>query len=304
MIDTSYDMGDSKPGPTGLAIRHNTSGGAGHMVTEDSNHHRAYAETLKLCVNLVGLRDASLTSLARTVAGHGRDLAIKLGMDSASAQDVMFAGLLHHMGKLALSDALLKKPFERLTPEERLEAGRYPVIGARLLAGIESLQAAALYIRHQNECFDGHGQPDRLSGEAIPLGARILSVAKGYHAYQRGSVDGYRHTPEQAAEFLRHNRRRRYDPAIVDAFLDVVQMSTRQLLDDPVLCLSTVDLTPGMVLARDVLSDEGALLLAKDYILDAGLIKLLHGVEHTGNEQLTIFVWNRRAPGGTAATDH
>ena len=259
--------------------------------------HAAFAATIKLCANLIGLRDASQANLARQVAGHARELALKLGMDSAAAQDVMFAGLLHHMGKLALSDTLLQKPFDRLTGDERAEVNGHAVIGAKLLAGIEPLEAAALYIRHQNECFDGCGHPDRLTGETIPLGARILSVAKGYHAYQRGSVDGYRHTPEQAAEFLRRNRRTRYDPAIVDAFLDVVQMSTRRLLDEPVLCLSTADLTPGMVLARDVLSDEGALLLAKDYILDAGLIKRLHVVEHTGNEQLTIFVWNRLAPG-------
>ena len=303
MIDTLSDTSGPKPGTKEPSSSQNPSDGTGPAAAEDSGH-RAYAETLKLCVNLVGLRDASLTSLARMVAGHARELALRLGMDSASAQDIMFAGLLHHMGKLALPDALLKKPFQQLTPEERVETGRYPGIGARLLASIEPLQAAALYIRHQNECFDGRGQPDRLIGEAIPFGARILSVAKGFHAFQRGTVDGYRHTPEQAAEFLRHNRRSRYDPAIVDAFLDVVQMSTRRLLDEPVLCLSTADLAPGMVLARDVLSDEGALLLAKDYILDAGLIKLLHGVEHTGNEQLTIFVWNRLAPGRLTATGH
>ncbi len=263
--------------------------------------HAAFAATIKLCANLIGLRDPTQASLARGVAGHARELALKLGMDSASAQDVMFSGLLHHMGKLALSDALLQKPFDRLTPEERVEVNRHAVIGAKLLAGIEPLQAAALYIRHQNECYDGHGKPDRLAGEGIPLGARILSVVKGYHAYQRGSVDGYRHTPEQAAEFLRRNRGSRYDPAIVEAFLDVVHMSTKRVLTDPVLCVTTTDLVAGMVLARDVLSDEGALLLAKDYILDAGLIKLLHGVEQTGNEQLTIFVWNRPAPGAASA---
>lgn len=259
--------------------------------------HVAFGATIKLCANLIGLRDPSQAGLARQVAGHARELALKLGMDLAWAQDVMFSGLLHHMGKLALSDVLLQKPFDRLTPEERVEVNRHAVIGAKLLAGIEPLQAAALYIRHQNECYDGHGRPDGLAGEAIPLGARILSVVKGYHAYQRGSVDGYRHTPEQAAEFLHRHRRSRYDPVIVEAFLDVVQMSTKRVLTDPVLCVTTTDLVPGMVLARDVLSDEGALLLAKDYILDAGLIKLLHGVEQTGNEQLTIFVWNRPAPG-------
>lgn len=279
---------------------------AGHAPSDDLSAdglRSAFAATLRLCANLIGLRDASQESLARAVAGAARELALKLGMDSASAQDVMFAGLLHHMGKLALPDALLKKPYERLTPEERVETSRYPVIGARLLAGIEPLQAAALYIRHQNECFDGRGQPDHLATEAIPLGARILSVVKGYHAFQRGGVDGYRHTPEQAADFLQRNRRGRYDPVIVDAFLDVVQMSTRRLLDEPVRCVTTTDLVPGMVLARDVLTDEGALLLAKEYILDAGLIKLLHTVEHTGNERLTIFVCSRLAPGNAETTD-
>ncbi len=266
----------------------------------EEGRRRAYAATLKLCANLIGLRDASLASLARTVAEHAHALASKLGMDAASAQDVMFAGLLHHMGKLALPDALLNKPFERLTPAERIEVGRYPVIGAKLLAGIEPLVSAALYIRHQNECFDGHGQPDRLVGEAIPLGARILSVAKGYHAYQRGSVDGRHHTPEEAGDFLRRNRRSRYDPAMVDAFLEVVQASTRRLLDEPVWCVTTSDLAPGMVLARDVLTDDGALLLARDYILDVALIKQLQIVEHNTKERLMVFVWRRRAPGSAA----
>lgn len=269
----------------------------GFLRAEEEARRRSYAATLKLCSNLVGLRDASQANLAQAVAEHALALALRLGMDAVAAQDVMFAGLLHHIGKLALPDALLNKPFERLTPAERNETARYPVIGAKLLAGIEPLQAAALHIRHQNECFDGHGLPDRQAGEGIPLGARILSVAKGYHAFQRGGVDGRRHTPDDASEFLRRNRRSRYDPAVVDVFLEVVRASTRRLLDEPVLCVSTADLAPGMVLARDVLTDDGALLLAKDYILDAGLIHRLRIVERNTQEHLTIFVRHRHAPG-------
>ncbi|MCK7580290.1 MAG: hypothetical protein MZV65_34720 [Chromatiales bacterium] len=65
------------------------------------------------------------------------------------------------------------------------------MIGADLLVGIEPLQTAAQYSSAaRTRCADGQGQPDGLAGDAIPLGARILSVAKGYHALQRGSVDG------------------------------------------------------------------------------------------------------------------
>lgn len=263
----------------------------GFLHAAEEARHRGYAAIVKLCANLVGLRDPSLASLAQTVAEHARALALKLGMDTSATQDVVFAALLHHIGKLALPDHLLNKPFERLSLAERVETGRYPVIGATLLVGIEPLQTAALYIRHQNECFDGQGQPDGLVGDDIPLGARILSVAKGYHALQRGGVDGRRHTPDEAIEFLRRNRRSRYDPAVVDAYLEVVKTVTRQLLDEPVLCITTAELTPGMVLARDVLTDEGALLLTKNHVLDTGLINRLRTVERNTREHLTLFVW-------------
>lgn len=274
----------------------------GFLQAAEDTRHRSYAAVVKLCANLVGLRDPSLASLAQAVAEHARGLAQRLGMDASGAQDVVFAALLHHIGKLALPDHLLNKPFERLSPAERIETNRYPVVGATLLVGIEPLQTAALYIRHQNECFDGQGQPDGLAGDAIPLGARILSVAKGYHALQRGSVDGRHHTPDEAAEFLRRNRRSRYDPAVVDAYLEVVKTFTRQLLDEPVLFLATADLRPGMVLARDVLTDDGALLLTRGHVLDTALINRLRIVERNTKDQLTVFVWRGGGPGPKART--
>lgn len=279
----------------GAARAPQTRPATGLLQAIEEVRERAYAATVKLCATLVGLRDPSLASLAQTVAEHAHALALKMGLADSAAQDVNFAALLHHIGKLALPDYLLNKPFESLSPAERLETDRYPVIGASLLVGIEPLQTAALYIRHQNECFDGQGQPDRLAGDKIPLGARILSVAKGYHAMQRGSVDGQRHTPDQAIEFLRNNRGSRYDPAVVDAFLEVIKALTSRLLDEAVLCITTDELEPGMVLARDVLSDDGALLLTKEHVLDTALINRMRVLEQNTKDHLTVFVW-RHAP--------
>lgn len=265
--------------------------------------HKSYASVIKMCANLVGLRDAAMASYSRVVAEQAHALALRLGMDASAARDVMYAGLLHHIGKLGLPDPLLNKPFESLTPAEHVEVNRYPVAGASLLIAIPPLQGAARIIRAQNECFDGQGQPDGQAGEQIPLGARVLAVVKGYHAVQRGGFDGRRHTAVQAVDFLRRNRGRRYDPAVVDAFLEVLDRLRQHLIAEPVLCVASADLKPGMVLARDVVTDSGAALLTKDHVLDGNLIDHIRQVERTSGEGLTIFVWGRRSGSG-ADTPH
>jgi response regulator RpfG family c-di-GMP phosphodiesterase len=261
--------------------------------------HKSYASVIKLCANLVGLRDPAMAAYSRVVAEQAHALALRLGMDESAARDVLYAGLLHHIGKLGLPDQLLSKPFEALTPTEHVEMNRYPVVGASLLIAIQPLQGAARIIRAQNECFDGHGQPDGQAGEQIPLGARVLAVVKAYHAVQRGSFDGRHHTAVQAVDFLRKNRGRRYDPAVVDAFLDVLDSLRRHLIAEPVLCVTSSDLRPGMILARDVVTDSGAALLTKDHVLDDDLISRIRQAERTSGEGLTIFVWGRRSGSGT-----
>lgn len=262
--------------------------------------HKSYAAMVKMCSDLVGLRDPGMASYSRVIAEQAHALALRFGMDAHAARDVTFAALLHHIGKLGLPDRLLNKPFELLTSAEHVEMNRYPAIGAALLTGLEPLQAAAAYIRAQNECFDGRGQPEGLAREQIPLGARILSVVKGYHAVQRGAFDGRRHSVAEAVEFLRKNRGRRYDPAIVDAYLEVLDGFRRHLVEEPVLCVGCEELRPGMVLARDVVTDSGASLLTKDHVLDAEVIGRIRKVEQTTGERLTVFVWGRTPAAGTA----
>lgn len=254
---------------------------------------KTYAASVRTLANLLEMREGARAGHARHVAEHAHLLAVQLGMSETHAQDVLFAGLLHDIGKIGLPDELLAKPFETLTPNERALVMKHPVIGAAALVALEPLAAATTLIRAHHERYDGLGYPDGLKGQAIPLGARILAVANDYDALQRGTVAGAPLTPRAARDFLVQNKDKRYDPVVVDAFVAQLGARHEELVSQPVLCIATADLVNGMVLARDLVTDDGVLLLAKDYLLDDALIARLRGLEQTMNTELTIFVRRR-----------
>ena len=133
---------------------------------------------------------AAMESLSATVdardaytAGHSRRvqqlaLAIgrELGLSQAELDLLGHAALFHDIGKLAIPDAILLKPAS-LTPEEWDLMQRHAEEGARIIDRLGFLNDAVPAIRHHHERFDGTGYPDRLHGEEIPLGARIIHVA-------------------------------------------------------------------------------------------------------------------------------
>ena len=133
---------------------------------------------------------AAMESLSATVdardsytAGHSRRvqqlaLAIgrELGLSQAELDLLGHAALFHDIGKLAIPDAILLKPAS-LTGEEWALMQRHAEEGARIIDRLGFLQDAVPSIRHHHERFDGTGYPDRLGGEDIPLGARIIHVA-------------------------------------------------------------------------------------------------------------------------------
>jgi putative nucleotidyltransferase with HDIG domain len=100
----------------------------------------------------------------------------ELGLSQAELDLLGHAALFHDIGKLAIPDAILLKPAS-LTGEEWALMQRHAEEGARIIDRLGFLQDAVPSIRHHHERFDGTGYPDRIAGEEIPLGARIIHVA-------------------------------------------------------------------------------------------------------------------------------
>jgi response regulator RpfG family c-di-GMP phosphodiesterase len=206
------------------------------------------------------------------------------------AQDIFLAALLHDVGKIGFPDYLLEKPFANLTNEERLEVIKHPVKGQTALMALEQLNGAAKLIRSHHEHFDGLGYPDRLVGLAIPLGARIIALANEYDAVQIGMLLSKRLKQADAVLFIQEGRGRRYDPAVVDAFMSVMESKVQAVQE---LALHSEQVRPGMMLSRDLMSRHGELLLSKDHLLDASLVEQIKGFKQLGDE-LIIYVFDKK----------
>jgi putative nucleotidyltransferase with HDIG domain len=178
---------------------------------------RSYAATVRALSNAVEARDAYTAKHAERVAAYGIEIARALGLPRPDAPEIEFGFLLHDIGKLAIPDAILRKP-SGLTESERAEMARHPEIGADILSGIEFLKDAAEVVRCHHERWDGTGYPHGLAGERIPVAARVFAVADVLDAlitdrpYRRASP------LTEAREMINRDSGTHFDPRVVAAF--------------------------------------------------------------------------------------
>ena len=143
--------------------------------------------------------------------------ARRLGLPADEIERVRHATELRDVGKVAVPDAILGKPGP-LREEEWAFVRRHPVIGERILGGAPALERVAPLVRSSHERWDGTGYPDRLAGEDIPLGARIVAVADAFAAMTAERPYRAARTPAQALVELRDCAGSQFDGRVVEAF--------------------------------------------------------------------------------------
>jgi putative nucleotidyltransferase with HDIG domain len=249
---------------------------------------RGFLSTVNVFSGLIELRGGKLAGHSRRVAELARQLAQRLGLDDTATQNILLAALLHDIGKLGLADHIIEKAFNSLPAELRAEVMKHPVKGAMILMGIGQLKEVAPLVRHHHEYWDGSGYPDRLSGLAIPAGARVLALTNDYDALQLGTLVNRALKPAEALTFIVENRGRRYDPAMTDAFATLIAESIKTAIVE--LPLRPAQLKPGMVLTRDLVHPDGYLLLAKGNAVDVRIIEELQFYERSESRPLTLYI--------------
>jgi HD-GYP domain-containing protein (c-di-GMP phosphodiesterase class II) len=125
---------------------------------------------------------------------------------------------LHDLGKIGVPDAILGKP-GRLTEDERVLMQRHSLLGQQMLSGVASFHGACLEIvRSHHERWDGRGYPDGLSGDQIPVGARVFAVADAQDAITSDRPYRAARPWREAAGEITCERAAQFDPDVVDAF--------------------------------------------------------------------------------------
>ena len=196
---------------------------------QDQVHHlaelnRLHLSTVESLAHAIDAKDSVTHSHIRRVQSFALILAKRVGLkDEAQLKALEAAALLHDIGKLAVPEHILNKP-GRLTPAEFEKMKTHAPIGAEILAEVNFPYPVVPIVRHHHENWDGSGYPDGISGAAIPIGARILSIIDCYDALT--SDRPYRRAlpPGAAFAIIRERRATMYDPTLVDAFERIYQM--------------------------------------------------------------------------------
>jgi putative two-component system response regulator len=175
------------------------------MVLANALESKDY-ETQEHSTRLVGMSDA--------IARH-------LGLNDGARSVIRFGACLHDIGKVAVPEALLRKP-EALTPEERAIVQTHPEVGAAILADIDTWEDVRLIVRHHHEHFNGAGYPDGLRGEQIPLGARIVSVVDAFDVMRTGRPYQPARSYDWILEELQRESGSQFDSDMVAALLAVM----------------------------------------------------------------------------------
>ena len=171
---------------------------------------------------LVDTRDRGTGDHVTHVATLAERVALALGCTPKQARQTYFAAKLHDIGKVAVADAILRKP-GRLTDEEWKLMRQHPAIGADVVSRIGRLASIAPIIRAHHERYDGDGYPEGLRGEEIPLEARIVGVADAFDAMISDRPYRRRMSLEQAREELRRCAGTQFDPDVVDALERIIE---------------------------------------------------------------------------------
>jgi HD-GYP domain-containing protein (c-di-GMP phosphodiesterase class II) len=166
-------------------------------------------------------RDLETGEHCQQLGWMGERVAALMGLSELARTSIRIGGFLHDVGKIAIADRILLKPGP-LTDEEYTEMQRHADIGGDIVSTHQAMGEIAAIVRHHHERFDGRGYPARLAHDAIPVGARIISVADALSA-QTTDRPYRRAIPLDLAwdEIVSH-KGSQFDPEIVDLFGELI----------------------------------------------------------------------------------
>ena len=175
-------------------------------------------QLLHIFASMVDAKDRYTAGHSRRVARLARTLAEHLGLDETVQGTVWAAGHLHDLGKVSVPLRILAKDGP-LSGEERREVQRHTTVGASILASIPSLRQLTAGARYHHERWDGSGYPEGLSGERIPVVARILAVCDAYDAMTSDRTYRAARTRQESLAEIAAGAGAHFAPGIADAFL-------------------------------------------------------------------------------------
>src|SRR5207248_10560351 len=183
---------------------------------------RTFVSTVEALANALEANDEYTSTHARWITDLSLRVGRELGLDERALKRLELGALLHDIGKIGIPSDVLAKP-GRLTAAERKIVQTHPELGERIIAPIDRLQVVRPIVRHCHERWDGHGYPDGVAGEDIPLESRIIFVCDAYHAMTTDRPYRRQLSHRETLRRLAEGSGTQFDPNVVGIALRVLE---------------------------------------------------------------------------------
>src|SRR5271165_1755288 len=192
---------------------------------------RSYDITLEALGDALDLKDAETEGHSKRVTAFTIAIARAMGLPQDRVRVIARAAFLHDVGKMAIPDAILRKP-GRLSPEEQAIMQQHAQLGYQMLRKIPFLHEAANIVYSHQERFDGSGYPRGLKGDQIPLGARIFAIADTFDAITSDRPYRAAQSISSARREIQKHSGHQFDPQVVDTFMSIPDELWQKLRDE------------------------------------------------------------------------
>jgi HD-GYP domain-containing protein (c-di-GMP phosphodiesterase class II) len=186
-----------------------------------SSLKQSYLDSIKTLVSAIEAKDPYTSGHSERVRKYALKIAKKLRLSPKQIEELDYAGYLHDIGKIGISDSLLTKP-SPLTKEEYEVVKEHPRIGHNILMHARHLAGACEIIRFEHERYDGTGYPNGLKKNEIPIGAKIIAVADAYDAMTTDRPYRRALSKNEAIRRIKECSGTQFDPKVVKAFLEIL----------------------------------------------------------------------------------
>ena len=199
----------------------------------DTRFKDAFLAGVEELMNVMAQRDSCKAHHSRNISRYAVLIAQEMGLTPRVTKRLEIAAMLHDIGMLALPDDVLKCPGP-LNPEQTAQVRQHPLLGVRIMEGMEFLEQEIPTVRYHHERYDGGGYPEGLTGAAIPLTARILAAADSFDAMTSPRSFRNAKSLQEALAELEKASARQFDPLVIEAFKAVADRLGEEMLPEAV----------------------------------------------------------------------
>ena len=252
-----------------------------------ANSERSTLSVKKVIYNLLSINPIFSGAFAKSVSKVAVDIAQEMGLDKKVIDDISFAGYICEIGMVGLDSKLMTTAFTKLTPAQQEAFYSQSAKAQLILSPAPKLQNVSDILSHQFEHPNGRGFPNAVAGSDIPLGAKVLAVARDYMRYCKGKVDGHEYSNADALEKLTNYIGLQYDGSIVNV-LRKLQLATSESQFD--IGLRSSQIKPGMILHESLFNENDIMILPQGHVFDEASVAKIKSLEERFNMTLSILV--------------